>query len=233
MSMWRIMAGLAAGMAGVLALAQAGTVHGTIQGADGKAVGIVTVYLQGQMTDGVRASSVVGKSAKDGSFTLSGVGVGTYRLCVPNGAEGYVDPCVWDASPTTVKVKANESVNAGTVPLTPSATVALEVADEQGYLAAHEASKIPRAALMAGVRAAHGQFVPMTLSSSSDTSRRYTASIPAGQQVRVLVQSQDYQIAENGTSTDFTSQDRGLTAKVQPDSAGVVNELKIRVTGKR
>lgn len=120
----------------------------------------------------------------DGSFALSGLARGTYRVCADAPGRELLDPCQWDPSPIPVSI-GDRPISGLALQLKRGATLSIRVDDNTRALAAAE--KTGKGVLLVGVWSAVGVFHPARITSEDASGRTYSLEVPVGVTARVTV----------------------------------------------
>ena len=164
------------------------------------------------------------KSGGDGSFQIQGLTAGAYSLCVQTPSEQYLDPCGLGGSPAAVTVATGQTVNAGSVHVSPASLLVVHVQDAAGLLTQlTSAGRHPDLAL--GVRGPNGMFYP-----AHPQGGKLVAASVAGQ-----TKSYTYQVAvpfDTAMSVSIASRDLTLgDANGMPLAAAASAQAFQHVTG--
>ena len=116
------------------------------------------------------------KSGGDGAFQIQGLTAGRYSLCVQAPGDGYLDPCQWNGSPTTITLVSGQAAAEVSLRLTPASVLTIQVKDAQKIL-----------------------------SQLTKDGRRLEVKIPAGAKTgtRVRVRGEGYAGAQGGPTGDL------------------------------
>lgn len=212
---------------------RAASINGVIQNSEGKVLGGVPVYLQPIRNVGVKLLSQQITTDKNGAFGFGEVAKGTYRICIPGGTPGYVDPCVWKLNPVELTVASEIDALKIGVEIPAAVTISVKVSDDLGLLLSHDEVKTSRPPILLGARTADGLFIAMDLASASAKSRTYSKQVPAGTTIGLLIDCEDYQVVDDGAAQSFVSKNHSLATSVTSLGAGSSKELRVKVTGKR
>src|ERR1017187_3947369 len=97
------------------------------------------------------------KSGGDGAFQIQGLGAGKYSLCVQAPNDGYLDPCQWNGSPTTVTLVSGQTATGVSLRLTAASVLNIQVQDTQQILT-RKTSDGRQPELMLGVWGPNGWY---------------------------------------------------------------------------
>lgn len=170
--------------------AQTGSViTGTVKGSDGPALKGVRVILAEALNTPVTAPPTPARrivsaanSTDTGGFAFQNVAQGKFVICVQAGPAGYLDPCLWSATPPQFTIADQRPVNVGAITVQKGATLTVRLSDPSGLIAAEQAKEktIP---VTVGYRTDNGLFYPMRQVSSSPVMRTYAAAVANNQNV--------------------------------------------------
>jgi len=124
------------------------------------------------------------RSGGDGAFQISRLPAGTYSLCVQVQGAPYLDPCEWNARPTTVTLLSGQPATGVSIRLRAGSILNIRVQDTQRIMSQKTRAGRPPE-LMVGVWGPGGLYYP---------ARDTRGWIPAASQDPVA-DSHDYQIA--------------------------------------
>ena len=183
---------------------------------DGSAVAGVTVVAYKTVV----AATAIGSSgtavtAKDGSFTISGLTSGQFRVCVRDSTGTLVDPCQWGDSPKPVALSAGLVIRVKKV-----STVSVRINDTGQYLIAKSATA-PKPHVLVGAYDAQGLFHPAMQTAQDATGVSYQLTISVDTPVRLslfsaqvkLTDSQNVAIPAQGYATTFIQPSSQTTQK--------------------
>jgi len=83
---------------------------------------------------GAPAFSKNTRSGGDGAFQIQGLATGTYSLCVQVPGDQYLDPCLWDANPSTVNLATIQNVTGISLKVTAASVLNVQIQDKQNLL---------------------------------------------------------------------------------------------------
>ena len=105
------------------------------------------------------AATATATSAKDGSFSVSGLATGQFAVCVKDPNAAVIDPCLWTDSRTTVAVTAGTLSSGLLVRVKKASTVTVRVNDTAQALAQKSTELYPPHVLV-GAFDVRGGFHP-------------------------------------------------------------------------
>jgi hypothetical protein len=176
----------------------AGSISGTVKGADGSSVtgGVVTAHFgTGAVTSRFGRTSVSVAIRPDGTFQLAPLGEGGYGICVEVPSTIWLGSCEWGNKGTSVSLTQSQPSATISVVLTKGAAVRLRVNDSAGLLTANEA-KTPGAHLLVGVGMDNLLFRPAAIVSQDAAGRTYQVVVPFDRSVQISVASAHFQLSE-------------------------------------
>lgn len=179
----------------------AGVITGTVRGEDGSSVtgAYVTLHLSFISRPALRQRLQTQwglYSGPDGSFRFSGLGVGTYRLCVQAPRTVWLDPCEWGFAVPSVTLTSAQRSQSITVPLRKGVEVPIRIDDASQVLLQSE-GRIAGAHLLVGVRTPASTFRPAVLASQEAAGRTLHVVIPFDKPVHVEVASSFFKLADS------------------------------------
>jgi hypothetical protein len=246
------------GLSSICAPAQTvkSAILGAVSGPDGKPLSGASVWanlvsLPPRPVDGNSAVPVLrAVSAKDGTFTISGVPAGQYRICSNHSSAGALNPCIWGGAPlvqvSSVQLnaaapafrmetgvphevgKAAQPVFVAAPAFRMETGVPLQVHldDPGGYVAAH-VGKDPKATLIVGLATQRG-FLPFPVTATTATGRDYLMLVPLNVTHNVVISTQYFKMT-NASGSPIGAQPISVTfSSSVPTQANVII---VRITG--
>ena len=194
-----------------------GQITGQIDGPDGKPLpgAVVSAHLVPSGTAKVKASAASAVTATSGSFSISNLAPGTYRICAQSPTVAALDPCQWSATPPTITVSSGQPAKLPTVTLAKGHPVQVHIDDPQQLLVTN--AKKPGVHLLVGVWTPKGLFVAMPITSTQATGRDHQTFIPYDTPLTLSVHSKAFKMTDaNGAPVD---QQKGAAVPVQVPSS--------------
>jgi hypothetical protein len=144
------------------------------------------------------------KSGGDGAFQIQGLSTGSYSLCVQVSGDQYLDPCLWNGSPTTVTLAYGQNARGISLKLTAASVLNIQVQDAQNALG--QLTKDGRHPdLTLGVWGPKGLYYPARASGSSPaaaslqggvSSYSYRLAVPLDTALNVYIASHDLKLGD-------------------------------------
>ena len=148
-------------------------------------------------TSKVPWSVVHSTSAPDGSFSFSNLAPGSYRLCVQVPAGGYLNPCSWSPTPTTVTIAAGKPTTGYQLKIAAGSVLKVRLNDPNIVLKSALTAPVP---VILGVRTPSALFEPFVMRARDASGSDHEVTIPFDLPVKVSVQSKQLSLANsNGT----------------------------------
>src|ERR1043166_2576528 len=158
-------------LTGTDAIAQGAVPFGQIQGSiftqANQPIPKAIVVVQQQDASAAPAFEASGVAGPDGSFTFSGVPVGTFLICVQVPGSSYLNPCTWSNNPPSVTLTNRLGGNAGRIRMDEGQLLKVKLNDANKLLQTDE-GKVPGAKVLIGVFGPNGLFVPMRVRARSE-----------------------------------------------------------------
>jgi hypothetical protein len=207
-------------------------VLGTVSGPDGKPLSGASVWanlvsLPPRPVDGTSAVPVLrAVSAGDGTFTISGLPAGQYRLCSNHSTAGALNPCIWGGAPLVQVSSVQLNATAPAIRMQTGVPLQVHLDDPGGYVAAH-AGKDPKATLIVGLATQRG-FLPLPVTASTATGRDYSMLVPLNVTHNVVISTQYFKMT-NASGSPIGAQPISVTfSSSVPTQANVII---VRITG--
>jgi hypothetical protein len=210
----------------------AASLSGTVLQDNGQPLGGAKVYAQLQRASmaapSFRADAV---TEENGTFSMSGLAAGSYRICVQAAGTLFLNSCDWDLNPTTVTLGTASAAKAAApvIRLQKGTALRVTISDPGGNLAPANAATKVKADPLVGVWLPSGLFLPALLVSQDKNSRVYQVPIANGVAVSLSVHGGDVQLSDSsGAAID---QKKGASVPVQAKD-GSTGAFTFRVVGK-
>jgi hypothetical protein len=198
-----------------------GTISGVAQTPDGKPLASATVFAiimsspprpLGQ-NSALPVLSTLSKN--DGSFTISNVPPGSYRICARHIGLAFLDPCTWGTAPSVVVGNGNWDWPGQNVQTILGAKLHVHVDDLSGYLAKN-VGKAAGAGLAMGVVSPQG-FFPLAISDASANSRDYELLVPVNVTHNLRIMTTYFKLTNQANApVDATQTTPVLLTSTQP-----------------
>jgi hypothetical protein len=204
----------------------AGEIKGIVTGPDGSRVEKAFVTVQRQ--PGATPFNASARTAEDGSFSVSGVPDGSYRLCVQVRSGELLDPCQWSATTPVANLSQGRAADLGEIRLAKGYRLRVKVRDAAAVLTANE-GKTAGAHLLVGVWRQDGLFVPMRAAGKDAEGKNYELLVPYDTPLTLSAQSKAFNLAdEAGAPVDKA---KGASVAVEVPSGGATKTYVFNVTG--
>jgi hypothetical protein len=171
---------------------------------------------------------VVGQSAADGTFQISGLPAGTYALCVDGTKDTHLDPCSWGGTPVSVTVADGQKVTGVSLSLIKGVTLKVNINDSGQFLK-QRAGEIGPPQVFVAVLPPKGAPAPL---SPSDTGngRQFQMVVPGDTPLTVLVYSKEVTLTDGNQKGVPAA--GGTTSVTVASSAASPAPLVFQVTGR-
>jgi hypothetical protein len=219
--------------------AQTAGVTGFVKDAKGNGVGGVYVLAARLSSPPVSARAV---TKANGSFQLTGVKPGAYRVCIQAAAQAWLDPCEWSRTPPEFVLNASAAaVDIGTVTVSPGASIAIHIDDPTQALqavapaiaatASAAAAPVSLPHVMLGVMTPGGVFRPAEITAKTATTRDHSVTIPADMPVKLIVTPHLVALSDASGKTVATT---GTSLTLSHASTATAPEpaINFKITGK-
>ena len=207
-----------------------GQIAGTLLSPDGQPVARATVLAQLEAGPGAQPFRANAFSGPDGSFLVSNLPAGQYRICIQVPGTAFLDPCTWSAAPPSATVAAGQTASAGNIQVETGYLVKARLTDSNRLLQADE-GRVRGVHLQIGIWTPEGFFVPMRVRTRRAGSRDLELPVPFGTAVALSARSGSYDLTnETNTRVDPL---RGARIPIQaaPDTPPTI--YTFRITGRR
>ena len=141
------------------------------------------------------------KSGGDGAFQIQGLAAGKYSLCVQAPGDGYLDPCLWSDTPTTVTLVSGQAAAGVSLRLTAASVLNIQVQDAQQVLS-QKTQDGRRPELTLGVWGPKGLYYPAHASGSLSTAGQlynaiaYQIAVPRDTALKFYIASRDVKLGD-------------------------------------
>ena len=117
--------------------------------------------------------------SRDGTFGLTSLPPGTYRVCVQSSDGDFVDPCAWGLATPSVTVADNQRIAAQKYSLTKGVRLKVRIDDPIGHLQ-QKAGETVAPHILVGVLSPNGALLPMVPTQANRAGLDYEMVIPLG-----------------------------------------------------
>lgn len=208
----------------------AGTIEGTVVAPDGQPVPRASVTAQLQRSPGTAPFRASVFTEPDGSFVVSGVPPGAYRVCIQAPGTTFLNPCTWSGSPPGVTVGTGQTVGLGELQLENGYLIRVRL-DDAGRLLQSDEGRVPGARVQVGVWTPNGFFLPMRIRRRGAASRELELPVPFGASVELSAGSGYYDLTdENNAPVDAN---RGARIPIQATPETTPRIHTFHLTGRR
>ena len=157
-------------------------VAGTVDGVPaGKADQVRVTVVRTEPAAPLTVASIA--LAKDGSFALTSLPSGTYRVCVHSTDGDFVDPCAWGLPTPSVSIAGAQKLAAQKFSLTSGVRLKVRIDDPGAHLQ-QKAGEVVAPHVLVGILGANGTLIPLVPTSSTRTALDYETVIPLGRPVK-------------------------------------------------
>ena len=174
-------------------------IKGLVTGEDNRAIAGARIVAYG-------ATALFGQSAAtsgaDGSYQISGLAAGTYKLCAVIASGDYLDPCVWAAAPPQVSLAVGQTAAGTNLKLQAATMLRVRVDDPSQHLQ----SVLPNAAkphILIGVLTAEGNFVTVAATAKNASGIDYQAAIPYDTPLKLSAVSRNVKFNQGNGASDW------------------------------
>ncbi len=202
-----------------------GGITGTVRsGSNGMGRVNVVAHRQGSRP----LQSFGGITSADGTYSISGMPVGRYVLCVPAPGKDLQDPCIWASRAQEVDVAAGQTARAPLVTVQPTTVIRIRILDPQQHLQKAVLDLKAPSLWLSLTNGAGIRFSPVLVRSDVG-SQTYELAVSQGQTYRLETASADVTlqsaagnaVARLGSSDGFT-----VSATSQHEFSFVVSQRK-------
>ena len=142
------------------------------------------------------------RSGGDGAFQIQSLAAGKYALCVQAQGDGYLDPCQWNGSPTTVTLVAGQAAAGVSLRLTGASVLNIQVQDAQKILS-QKTKDGRRPELTLGVWGPKGLYYPAVRASGRpgaagnlQSGFTYQLAVPRDTALKFYIASRDLKLGD-------------------------------------
>jgi hypothetical protein len=190
--------------------ASTGGISGTVVNAKGTGLAAaVRVTSLGSSRQGAPI-----QSGADGSFTVTGLAAGLYRICATPSVPGYIESCLWRGG-GPVNVTAGKTVAGRKVMVETAGTLLVQIEDPSGLLsqaAPSAANGTVAQFLMVGVLTDNKLFVSAPVTASGSTERNHAVAVPVGRNVSLRLMTHGLAVSTTAApDTDLSGTDIPVT----------------------
>jgi hypothetical protein len=167
-----------------------GAIRGRVVDSEGRPVFGAMVQTSRQPGFGTETELTVARaeSSGDGSFDLTGLNPGIYRLCVQQMGSALLDPCEWSDAPVTVQLNAGGLMQGIDVPVEFGTLLRIAIDDPQETLKAEEAdTKRKTSFLYVAIRSRAGNLRKAMLLRTTTTGYELGTAVPNGQDAHLFI----------------------------------------------
>jgi hypothetical protein len=167
-----------------------GAIRGRVVDSEGRPVFGAMVQTSRQPGFGTETELTVARAetSGDGSFELTGLNPGIYRLCVQQMGSALLDPCEWSDAPVTVQLNAGGLLQGIDVPVEFGTLLRIAIDDPQETLKAEEAdTKRKTSFLYVAIRSRSGNLRKAMLLRTTTTGYELGTAVPNGQDAQLFI----------------------------------------------
>ena len=121
--------------------------------------------------------------SRDGTFGLTSLPSGTYRVCVQSSDGDFVDPCAWGLATPSVTVTGNQRIATQRYSLTKGVRLKVRIDDPNGHLQ-QKAGETVAPHILVGVLSSNGSLLPMVPTQANRAGLDYEMVIPLGTAIK-------------------------------------------------
>jgi len=167
-----------------------GAIQGRVVDSEGRPVFGAMVQTSRQPGFGAETELTVARAdtSGDGSFDLTGLNPGIYRLCAQQMGSALLDPCEWCDAPVTVQLNAGGLLQGVDVPVEFGTLLRIAIDDPQETLKAEEAdTKRKTSFLYVAIRSRAGNLRKAMLLRTTATGYELGVAVPRDQDADLFV----------------------------------------------
>ena len=207
-----------------------GIIEGTVLAPDGQPVSHASVTAQLQRNPGTAPFRAGVFTGPDGSFVVSGVPPGSYRVCIQVPGTTFLNPCTWSGSPPGATVEAGQTAALGELQLETGYLVRVRLNDA-GRLLQSDEGRVPGARVQFGVWTPNGFFLPMRVRTRNAASRELELPVPFGASVELSARSGFYDLTDENSAPVDANQGARIAIQAAPDTPPRIQTFHL--TGRR
>jgi hypothetical protein len=182
-----------------------GTITGSVVTAKGNPVAGATVLVLSRFPlDGstkFTAFDATVTTAKDGTFSVTGVPSGRFAVCPALDGSRYLPPCMWSSEPVVV-LSEGQSAKTGAITMSEGVDLYVRVDDTKSSRSSKEGRQAG-ASLMLGVKAPNGVVFPIPQAATDKGGADHHLVVPVETDLTVVAFSQEFDLADsNGADID-------------------------------
>jgi len=162
-----------------------------------------------------------------GTFQITGLRDGKYRLCAQVPGTAWLNPCQWALQPIAVALSDTQPTASVTIVMKKGAAVPIRVDDPGQLLSQHE-GKTAGAHLLVGVGNDAFAFAPARVMSQDATGRNLEVVIPFNSTAKISVLSSFFRLAD---ATGLPLPKTGVTIPILVPAGQRPPAITLRVTG--
>jgi hypothetical protein len=197
--------------------ASSGSISGIVVGEDGRplAATVSAVRVGGTPAGGggVTAGGGHAEAGADGAFNIPNLSDATYRLCARVKSSGYLDPCSWEPTSTSLQLTAGHGVTGHRLVVKKGATLQVRVNDLSQLLEAPApAGRIPPHVLLEVFTEGH-LFEPLALLAKDARGRTHQGTIPLDRASSLYIRGHGVQLTD---AAGYAIGSSGGTLRIKP-----------------
>jgi hypothetical protein len=196
-------------LTGFTVISSAGTISGFVRTDEDHPLARVLVIAHLQPSAGQNAYAAQARTAVDGSFSISSLPKGRFKLCV-QGATGYLDPCGWGQTAPSADLTLTEPYVLPVITLKKGRLLQLHFVKDRKEGATEQGEPL---GLLVGVFREDGLFVRIPQKANNARERVHAEYVPIEVALQLSVTSANYRIAdETGVNVDGAA---GLIKRIE------------------